>query len=135
MKPPSKVMKLTGSPCSSSSSSMLESADSTSRWPVRGSTPSAERLRRSSSSLGSGCFSPLSGLRPSVFQVYSLGGRSSPMTRRWRSGSQATASKPLLLFTDGPRSWLWKSAWFNAVVCASTLTTVRSCRRSSVIAR
>ncbi|MOA28947.1 hypothetical protein D3C78_1499250 [compost metagenome] len=92
-------------------------------------------MRKSSSSLGNGCFSPLSGLRPSVFQVYSLGGRSSPMIRRWRSGSQAMASKPLLLLAEGPRSWLGKSSWFSAVVCAFTLTTVRSCRRSSVMAR
>ncbi|MNT83514.1 hypothetical protein D3C72_2233940 [compost metagenome] len=102
----------------------MESADSTSRCPVRGSTPSAERLRRSSSSLGSGFLSPVSGLWPSLFQVNSAGGRSSPRMMRCCKGSQATASKALFWFSDGPRSNCGKSAIFSERVSALRVTMV-----------
>ena len=133
LKPPSRVMKLTCSPCSSSSSSKCDSADSTRVWPVRGSIPRADRLRRSSSSLGSLCLSPLS-TRPSLLQVNNAGGRSSPSSNCCLRGSQATASKALFWSSEGPRSYLGKSAMFNWLVEPSTLTITNECSRSSTMA-
>ncbi len=135
LKPPSRLMKLTGSPFSSSSSSRCDSADSTRVWPVRGSTLRAETLRMYRSSLGSAVIAPLRLGPPSLFQLNRvIGSRSLLSNRRCWRGSQAMPSKPLFFLPILPSGNSARLLVLSSAVCGSTWKMVRVLRRSSVTA-